>query len=365
MDNQSASANGQQDALPPLPDDIRPEDLIEKSQPVPPPDRERMQAFLDPHATPVDFPIAALDEPQISTHQLPALETVLLRPWRGLRYGHRRDIGRVRTENEDSTFTFFTTQLNAEENPDLGIFIVADGAGGHENGELASAVVSRAMIDVLTRLLYQPMLLQHLDKTEESIPPITELLTEAVKDADKRLRDEVPGAGSTLTTVVVMGDLAHIAHVGDSRAYLLTPLATSKEEDAPTPADQTPAAKQEEDAPPFKMEQLTRDHSVAKRLEEIGQITAREAVNHPEAGRLWKIMGLTDNLEPDISTRRLPAHSYLLMCSDGLWNMLSEADMARIITSAGSPQEAVDRLIVSANAYGGVDNISAIVLQMP
>ncbi len=277
------------------------------------------------------------------TQRLPDVKKIVLSAPRHLVYGHSRDIGMVRQNNEDSTFTFFASQQNVENAPDVGIFIVADGAGGHEEGERASAIASRVVATHLSQYLYQAMLSPRLGEPVEH-PPIAELMAEAVRLADKAVRQDVPKGGTTLTTVLLVGDLAHIAHVGDSRAYLI-----SAGDDTSGPS----------------MEQLTRDHSVARRLEEIGQITAQEASVHPEASRLWKMVGLTENLEPDINTRRLPPGSYLLICSDGLWNMVPEELIMRTVLEAKTPQEAADRLIAQANAHGGADNIAAIVVQMP
>lgn len=262
---------------------------------------------------------------------------------RRLSYGYSRDIGMVRANNEDSTLAFLSSQHNTQNNPDFGVFIVADGAGGHEDGEQASMLASRTVMDLISQRIFLPMLLRHIETDAEPIPPLAEVLAEAVQTADARLREEVPGGGTTLTAAVIIGDLVHIAHVGDSRAYLISGGGSE----------------------PPGISQLTRDHSVAKRLEEIGQITADEAAHHPEVSRLWKMLGLSDNLEPDINTRRLPAGSWLLLCSDGLWNMVSESEIAAIVTGATTPQEAADRLVLTANTYGGLDNISVIVVRVP
>ncbi len=279
-----------------------------------------------------------------ATQRLPGIPDVPQPgPARRLSYGHSRDIGMVRSNNEDSTLAFLSSQNNTQGNPDFGVFIVADGAGGHEDGEQASMLASRIVMDMISQRIYLPMLLRHIEVDQEPIPPLAEVLTEAVQVADSRLRAEVPGGGTTLTAAVIIGDLAHIAHVGDSRAYLITGGGNQ----------------------PARISQLTRDHSVAKRLEEIGQITASEAAHHPEVSRLWKMLGLSDNLEPDINTRRLPADSWLLLCSDGLWNMVSDSEIAAIVAGAATAQEAADRLVLTANTYGGLDNISAIVVRVP
>ena len=320
------------------------EDPTEPESPMLSGDAERAGQRRDP-STPVPGDVPAVKPGGVgTTRRLPPLESALVRTVERLTFGHSRDIGMVRSNNEDSTFTFFSSQCSADDYPDFGIFIVADGAGGHADGERASAVVSRTVADYLSRHIYQPMLTQDLANQGQDRPPITEVLAEAVRIADQAVKEAVPGGGSTLTAAVTIGDLAHFAHVGDSRAYLIT---TDKE------------------AGKVRMEQLTRDHSVAKRLEEIGQITAQEAINHPEASRLWKIMGLTDNLEPEIFTRRLPPHSHLVICSDGLWNQVPADEIRDAVISAATPQEACNRLVVAANGYGGNDNISVIVLNIP
>lgn len=276
------------------------------------------------------------------TNPLPALQEHLLEPTRRLYFGATRDIGMVRATNEDTTVVFHSVQQNVQDNPAFSLFLVADGAGGHADGEFASTLAGRVMLETISEEIYMPMLLQNVDPASaEPLAPITEVLVDAVRKADRAIRKQVPGGGTTLTAVVIIGDLAHIVHVGDSRAYLIT----------------------QEDGQ--EIQQLTRDHSVARRLQEIGQITAAEAVNHPEASRLWKIMGLSENLEPDITTRRLPPSCHLVLCSDGLWNMVPEADIATTVLSADTPQSAANVLVAAANANGGADNISVVVVRVP
>jgi protein phosphatase len=279
------------------------------------------------------------------TRRLPSLESALLRPTQHAIFGLSRDIGMVRSNNEDSVLAYFLSQLNILDRPDLGVFVVADGAGGHQNGEQASAIASRMVADAVNAQIFQPMLAA-ADEGDmpPDLPPIAEIMTEALKAADALIQQRVPDGGTTLTAAALIGDLVHIAHVGDSRAYALIPGANDEES---------------------RLEQLTRDHSVAKRLEEIGQITREEADHHPEASRLWKILGLTDNLEPDIITRRLPPGSRLMLCSDGLWNMVPEEEIIAVLSTSALPQEAADLLIAAANAHGGADNIGVIVVHMP
>ena len=143
---------------------------------------------------------------------------------------------------------------------------------------------------------------------------------------------------ATVTAVVVMGNMAHIAHVGDSRAYLI-----NKNE----------------------VEQLTRDHSLVQRLIELGTITYEESLDHPQRNVLYRAIGQTPDLEVDTMTRRLPAGSYVLVCSDGLWGWVSTHEMQEIVNSTSDPQEACDKLVALANAHGGHDNITAVLFRMP
>jgi protein phosphatase len=168
--------------------------------------------------------------------------------------------------------------------------------------------------------------------------PITEALISAVQKANADIIAKVPEGGTTLTAVAIVNDLAYIVHVGDSRIYLIT-----------------------KDG----LEKITRDHSLVQRLIELDQITPEEAVNHIQRNVLYRALGQSENVEVDALTRRLPPKSKLLLCSDGLWNMVTEDEIAEIVMRYDSPQEACDKLVALANTHGGTDNITAIVLQIP
>jgi len=127
--------------------------------------------------------------------------------------------------------------------------------------------------------------------------------------------------------------------VGDSRVYLIT-----KENG---------------------VEQITRDHSLVQRLIELDQLTREEANVHPQKNVLYRALGQSDSLEVDALTRRLPPNSKIMLCSDGLWNMLNEDEIGEISLKSTNPQEACDKLVALANTHGGTDNITAIILQIP
>ena len=113
------------------------------------------------------------------------------------------------------------------------------------------------------------------------------------------------------------------------------------------------------------IEQITRDHSVVQRLIELDQLLPEEAETHEQRNVLYRAIGQNDDIEVDILRRRLPSNSYILLCSDGLWGMVSDADIHNIVINTDDPQEACDKLIALGNTNGGTDNISVLVLKLP
>jgi protein phosphatase len=255
-----------------------------------------------------------------------------------LLFGQASDQGMVRNTNQDAAFSMYFTGESVEEQPDFGIFIVADGMGGHIHGEKASALTARTVASHIMQTLYMP-LLNGENINDADRPTIAEALNHAVKQANQYVLEQVPDGGTTITSVVILNNIAHVAHVGDSRAYLFTSEG--------------------------EMEQITRDHSLVQRLIELDQITPEEATTHKQRHVLYRAIGQNDDLEVDTLTRRLPAGSQLLLCSDGLWGMLEKEDILDIITTTLDPQEACEKLIALANTQGGTDNITAVLLKIP
>jgi serine/threonine protein phosphatase PrpC len=218
----------------------------------------------------------------------------------------------------------------------FGLYIVADGMGGHKHGEMASGIAVRAMASHVIRQLYAPLFSLPSETPEQSLQ---EIMQEGVQIAHNTILTETPGGGTTLTAALILGDQLTIAHVGDSRAYAIHSDGS--------------------------MEALTRDHSLVRRLEELGQITHEEAAVHPQRNVLYRALGQGEPFDAEIATSSLPHPGYLLICSDGLWGVISEAEISKIISETASPEVACQKMVAAANRAGGPDNITAILVRLP
>jgi PPM family protein phosphatase len=231
------------------------------------------------------------------------------------RVGSGTDIGRLRRRNEDSYLV---------KEP---LFVVADGMGGHRGGDVAS----RMAVDIV-----EPAAVEVGD---EGLPPLIERIKQANREvmqrgeADRDLR----GMGTTLTAIVTGEGRAHVAHIGDSRAYLLR--------------DEV-------------LQQLTEDHTLVQKMVREGRLTEEEAARHPQRSVLLRVLGVEEDLPVDELTLDLHPGDRLLLCSDGLSNMLDREHIARILREEPDPQTAADRLIEEANREGGDDNITVIVVDV-
>jgi serine/threonine protein phosphatase PrpC len=201
--------------------------------------------------------------------------------------------------------------------------------GGHVRGEQASALALRVAAGYVVRHIYLPLLSDDDGMAER--PPINEILESSMRIAHESVIRSLPDAGTTLTMALVLGEGVYVAHAGDSRAYLGERGALSL---------------------------LTQDHSVAARLQEMGQASLEEVGT--QRNILYKAVGQGPHLEPDIMYHDLGWGQYLLVCCDGLWGMVSDAEMADIVEAAPTPDIACQALVAKANSRGGEDNISVI-----
>jgi protein phosphatase len=250
-----------------------------------------------------------------------------------IRFGIKTDIGQARMNNQDAVFALATHSASAFNQPSFGVFVVADGMGGHEHGEIASAIAARVVADHIQRTLLIPML------AGSPVEDVLEILETAVQKANENIQGEVPDGGTTITFAVLVDNRAYLGQVGDSRAYIISG---------------------------GKIEQITRSHTLVDRLIELGQLT-KEEVNSPNVNVknvLYRALGQGEVLEVDTLTRQLKNDDYLLLCSDGLWNLVQDEDLQKIVVEASNPQEACDTLVSLANEKGGHDNISVIVVRV-
>lgn len=248
--------------------------------------------------------------------------------------GQKTDVGQVRTLNEDSLLTVQTTPIYRSKSRPTGVFVVADGMGGHDAGDVASQLTCKvigkgALADLM------PAATQ-----ATSLPDPSSWLEEITRSANQAVYEQRQAAhsdmGTTLTMALVRGDTATIANVGDSRAYHLTPESIT---------------------------QITTDHSLVERLVAAGQITQAEAADHPQKNVIYRVMGDRAKVEVDIFGQKLDAGEGLLLCSDGLSGMISDDEIWHIWQTSYSPQEACDRLVKEANRAGGEDNVTVIIVQ--
>jgi serine/threonine protein phosphatase PrpC len=249
--------------------------------------------------------------------------------------GTAQSTGLERSHNEDALFVMQGNSAGDESLPSFGLFIVADGMGGHRAGEVASAISVRRVAQHLTE---QTIL--HLFDTEKTAetPPIQEMVRQSLENANNIVVERVPGGGTTLTVVLLLGNYLTIGHVGDSRAYLFTDNGAKI---------------------------ITRDHSLVERLKELGQLSEDEAASHPQRNVLYRAIGQGANLEVDVLSHPIPKAGHLLICSDGLWGVISDEEIETIVHTSPHPQIACEKLIQAANAAGGPDNITAILVQFP
>lgn len=249
--------------------------------------------------------------------------------------GRRTDVGQVRSLNEDSMLTVETSAVYRSVSVPVGLYVVADGMGGHDAGDVASSLTVRTIAQVTAQEIQIPA------ATGQPLPEPGDWLKKAAQAANHTVYEEGRAAssdmGNTLVMALMVGDMATIANVGDSRAYLLSPTGIT---------------------------QITVDHSLVERLVATGQITREEAHVHPQRNVVYRVIGDKPRVDADIFERRLAPGEALLLCSDGLSGMVPDEETWRIWRASASPQAACDRLVEAANQAGGEDNITVIIVQV-
>lgn len=235
----------------------------------------------------------------------------------------KSDVGKARDMNQDY---FFVSQPTDE----IQVFILADGMGGYNGGEVASK---------LATLSAKNYILNNFNKIEHDRESILKLMKNAVEYANmvvyekSKQEKELEGMGTTIDVCLIYNNKVYIGHVGDSRVYRIR-----KE----------------------FLRRLTTDHSYVQQLVKDGTISKEEAYNHPKKNMLTKALGCTPYVEPDVLVKGFLKGDILFMSSDGLTNMLKDEEIYNIIKD--NPETATDVLVSKANSLGGYDNITVVII---
>jgi protein phosphatase len=235
-----------------------------------------------------------------------------------IEYGVRSDLGKIRASNEDS---FIANAKSA-------IFVVADGMGGHAAGEIASQIAASTVEEVLSG--------GGPEFTTEQLLQFAVLKANTSVYETQRVRPECRGMGSTLTVLVFRENQYYVAQVGDSRAYLLRDGI---------------------------LNQLTQDHSLVWPLYKSAIITKDDISRHPQKNLITRSIGTQPQVEADLQNAEALEGDLYLLCSDGLTDVLSDQEILRLLAGENrTPQELSELLVNAANAGGGPDNITAVVV---
>ena len=246
-----------------------------------------------------------------------------------------QSVGKQRDHNEDSVLAITATLAGLASNVPFGLYVVADGMGGHQYGEVASNAAVRIIAGQVLRKLHSYLFAMPTQQPDDSLQ---EIMEGAIRDAHSAVQREAPGSGTTVTAALVLGQQITLGHVGDSRAYSVHPTG--------------------------RVEQLTQDHSLVKRLEDLGHLNKEEAASYPHRNVLIRAVGQGEEIEADIFTVPFPHGASLLLCTDGLWGVVPEEAIRRSVLDAPNLHRACSNLVTAANAAGGPDNISVILVQM-
>jgi len=235
------------------------------------------------------------------------------------------DIGMVRKMNQDAYYI-------SEENDNYKLCILADGMGGYSGGEVASSLACVSAEEYI-RNNFEKEKTYIKEEIIEIIKKAMEYANNAVYEKSKE-KEELEQMGTTLEVCLIYNNRAYIGHIGDSRIYRIRQNI---------------------------MRKITIDHSYVQKLVKDGKITKEEALTHPKKNMLMKALGCEEQVEPDVMVKGFNENDIILMCSDGLTNMISEQEIYNIIEK--DIESAIYNLIKKAKELGGYDNITAIIIK--
>ena len=244
-------------------------------------------------------------------------------------YAGLTDTGMLRDHNEDDYM--LPVQVDSATLKNKGyLYVLADGMGGHQKGEVASAVT----VEAVPLEYYGTIEALQENNFEDTI---IDALSGAISKANLDVMEATEGGGTTVVTAVLHADFLVMMNVGDSRGYLVRD---------------------------NELLLISRDHSLVSRLVEMGKITEEEALTHPRRNVLYQALGQGADLEIHMHTTKLQVGDIIILCSDGLWGEIEDTVLKEVLVSASSPKVAAKQLIDLANEAGGPDNITAVIIQV-
>lgn len=247
--------------------------------------------------------------------------------------------GMVRSSQEDSLISLELVLWEDSGANYCGLSAVADGVGGLEGGEIASSLALQVLAESLSRGLLLPKAKGTINKNKWEF--VSGALAKGVKQANKEIYSQNlakdSDMGTTLAVALIVNTTAYIANVGDSRVYLLNGDILT---------------------------QVTADHSLVASLVAAGQISREEIYTHPRRNIITRHLGGQQDVEVDLFTEELKSGMCLIVCSDGLWEMVRDDEIKDIVRMVDKPQTACERLVEVANRNGGVDNISVVIVKV-
>lgn len=237
-------------------------------------------------------------------------------------YAGLSDVGLVRRQNQDRWIA----------DDELGLYLVADGMGGTFGGDLAADIVTQVLPKLLRQKLQDQTTLEDPQTAALVAEAISQMSDQLVRDAKEQLG--VEAIGSTVVLMLIQDRHALVAHLGDSRAYLLRER---------------------------RLEQLTKDHSITQLLLDCNEIQPDEVATHPSRGQLTRFVGMPGESLPETQLVALQPNDRLLLCTDGLTGMLDDETIRNIVQNESDPKEACAQLVQAANESGGRDNITVLI----
>jgi len=231
------------------------------------------------------------------------------------------DVGQIREDNQDQIYTSDQPIGNLPN-----IFIVADGMGGHKAGGFASNYAVQILLESIKR--------------DQNFNPI-KIIRHAMEDANSQIlkkasnNSEMKGMGTTMVVTTVVGHYAYVANVGDSRLYVMDD----------------------------NLQQVTKDHSLVEEMIRLGEIKREEAVKHPDKNIITRALGAKEDVEIDFFDMKLTKNAKIILCSDGLSNMVADDEMQELMQQVTEDDNPAQVLVDRANKNGGKDNIAVIVIE--